>query len=104
MSEIVERVARAIDEDGAFNQRNLRLDYYQTGENPSLLRATYLPSGLVVEAKGRGRHAVILELRARLAIAAMRDPTDKMAKWGEGCGNDPVAIWYDMIAAALSED
>lgn len=108
-SEMVERVTQAID----LRPGDLRWSAYRPAVSraPEFLRLTHLPSGIVIEREGErpiAREGLLNELRARLAIMALRDPTEAM-ELSAGRDNWPSerlaapSAWRAMIDAALDD-
>lgn len=118
MSEMIVRVAKAIEATQLFSRYNdgptavagLPIEICRYGRSGE-------PEIVVLERHGRGvsereaLHAAISEARARAAIETMRGPTNGMAQVGtDARWRSPVRdpdnvreIWNAMIDAALSE-
>lgn len=94
MSEVVDRVAEAICDAGAQSKHKLWAHFLEDAAGGDKL-------ALEIIAQRR--------LEARLAIAAMREPTRDMLAWGEACDDFETGCasahehWTAMIDAALSE-
>lgn len=123
MSEMIERVARAIAHVSVFSRFNdwtsdhvpglpVEVCRYGADGEPEIVVITRFPAtvGEAVALSG-----VVADLRARAAIAAMKSPTGAMveagaqgskAKWGDHRGGKDGAerCWALMIASALGSE